>query len=169
MQPPATFSDRFAMEVVTMSGRAASVEFRFQADQVEVWHWGERAGRFDHARLDDWLADPVRPLMSESVVLSLDRSVDRDGRIAISLPDVQAWTLCPATEDELGRRTRRERARTREVARGANVTTFSQLHEELRRKRAQAREACLCSHDPIELEWQASRIQTLDEILALLP
>jgi hypothetical protein len=87
--------DRFVMEVVTMSGRAAAIEFRISDDVVEVWHRNQRNGTFDRETLGRWLAAPEKPLAAEDVVFSLDRMVDRSGRVAVSLPDVLAWTLAP--------------------------------------------------------------------------
>jgi hypothetical protein len=86
------------MEVVTRSGRAAAVEFRIRPDTgttVEVWHHGGLRAVLDRAVLRDWLAEPGPPLVVNDVVLSLDRMVDSDGRVALSLPDVVVWTLAP--------------------------------------------------------------------------
>jgi hypothetical protein len=87
--------ERFVMEVVTVSGRAAAVEFRISDDLVAVWHRDECIGAFDRASLRTWLAAPEKPLVVGNVAFSLDRMVDRSGRVAVSLPDVLAWTLAP--------------------------------------------------------------------------
>ena len=87
--------ERFVMEVVTKSGRAAAIEFRISSDVVEVWHRNECHGRFAREGLRTWLATPEKPLAADAVTFSLDRMVDRSGRVAVSLPDVEAWTLAP--------------------------------------------------------------------------
>ena len=87
--------ERFVMEVVTMSGRAAAITFRINGDVVEVWHRDECNGVFDREALRSWLATPEMPLVAGEVAFSLDRMVDRSGRVAVSLPDVLAWTLSP--------------------------------------------------------------------------
>jgi hypothetical protein len=87
--------ERFVMEVVTMSGQSAAVEFRINGDLVEVWHRDECNGAFGRESLRSWLAAPEKPLVVGDVAFSLDRMVDRSGRVAVSLPDVLAWTLAP--------------------------------------------------------------------------
>ena len=87
--------ERFVMEVVTMSGRAAAIEFRISDDMVEVWHRDQCGGVFGRELLRDWLAAPKEPLAVGDVEFSLDRMVDRAGRVAVTLPDVLAWTLAP--------------------------------------------------------------------------
>jgi hypothetical protein len=84
------------VDVVTTSGRPAEVEFRVGSDAVEVWHWNQRCAVFDRWKLGRWLARPSTPLVADRASLSLDRMVDRNGRVALSLPDVLAWTLAPA-------------------------------------------------------------------------
>lgn len=88
-------AERFVMEVVTMSGRAAAVEFRISGEVVEVWHREQRNATFGRESLRTWLAAPASPLVVDDVAFSLDRMVDRSGRVAVSLPDVLAWTLAP--------------------------------------------------------------------------
>jgi hypothetical protein len=87
--------ERFVMEVVTMSGRAAAVEFRIDGDTVEVWHRDRCSGAFRRDAVRDWLSAPDEPLISQDVMFSLDRMVDRAGRVAVSLPAGIAWTLSP--------------------------------------------------------------------------
>lgn len=87
--------ERFVMEVVTMSGRAAAVEFRINGEMVEVWHRDVCSGAFSRESLRSWLAAPGQPLVMDDVAFSVDRMVDRSGRVAVSLPDVLAWTLAP--------------------------------------------------------------------------
>jgi hypothetical protein len=42
-----------------------------------------------------WLTDPFSALVMGDVTLTLERVVDHEGRVAITLPDVRAWTLAP--------------------------------------------------------------------------
>ena len=95
---------RLRVQVVTMSGRATAVEFRVRFDAVEVWHWDRRCAVFDRWKLGQWLALPGAPLVADKAALSVDRMVDREGRIALSLPDVLAWTLAPSELAELQHR-----------------------------------------------------------------
>jgi hypothetical protein len=89
---------RFQVEVVTTSGRAAGVEFWRRLEVVEIWHHRRKVGVLDRERLSGWLAEPESdvPLEVNMVALTFDRAVDRRGRVAITLPDVEAWTLSPA-------------------------------------------------------------------------
>lgn len=88
--------DRWVIEVVTVSGRAAAVEFRFRLDFVEVWSREHLCAAIDRDLLRAWLSEqPRKPLALDEVALSMDRMVDHQGRVAISLPDVRAWTLSP--------------------------------------------------------------------------
>jgi hypothetical protein len=87
--------ERFVMEVVTVSGRAAAVQFRISRAVVEVWHRGRCNATFERDVLGSWLAEPEKPLVVDDVAFSLDRMVDRSGRVALSLPDVLVWTLAP--------------------------------------------------------------------------
>ena len=87
--------ERFTMEVVTMSGRAAAIEFRIHPDVVEVWHLDRCNASFDRLALRDWLSAPEHPLAVADVAFTVDRMVDRSGRVALSLPDVLVWTLAP--------------------------------------------------------------------------
>jgi hypothetical protein len=48
------------------------------------------------------------------------------------------------------------------------TVAWEELHRSLIAKRTQARDACLPNADPIELEWLASRIRTLNEVIALM-
>jgi hypothetical protein len=91
----------FLMEVVTTSGRAAAVEFRISRGRVEVWYRRRRTGVVNRDLLEAWLAAPGRPLLAGKVAFSLDRMVDADGRVALTLPDVEAWTLAPAALAQL--------------------------------------------------------------------
>jgi hypothetical protein len=97
-------SDRFLLEVVTTSGSAAVVEFRILLDTVEVHHAGHCCGALDRDFLRNWLAEPGRPLVVDEVAFSLDRMVDQQGRVALSLPDVMVWTLSPVVLAELQKR-----------------------------------------------------------------
>jgi hypothetical protein len=91
-----------AFEVVTSSGRAAAVRLRIVNADVEVIHHGRRCGVFGRKELMAWINElPKRPLVADDVAWSVDRWVDRNGRVAISLPDVMAWTLSPDSLTEL--------------------------------------------------------------------
>ena len=87
--------ERFVMDVVTASGRAAAVEFRINGEVVEIWHRDRCSGAFGRDSLRTWLAAPDKPLAVNEVEFSLDRMVDRSGRVAVTLPDVSVWTLAP--------------------------------------------------------------------------
>jgi hypothetical protein len=92
-------------EVQTTSGRATSVNVVPREDTVEIWHHNERVGVFDRAALRSWFSDrKPRWICDGAVIFSIDRMVDMDGRIAISLPDVQAWALSPAAMEEIRHR-----------------------------------------------------------------
>ena len=86
---------RYTVEVVTTSGRAAGIEFRIEDDAVEIWHLDRCRGVFPRDFLRDWMAPPGHPLVASEVGLSVDRMVDAQGRVALSLPDVSLWTLSP--------------------------------------------------------------------------
>jgi hypothetical protein len=89
-------------EVVTSSGRAAAVRVRVGGAAVEVFHHGRRCGVFERKVLMAWITQlPGRPLVADEVAWSVDRWVDCDGRVAITLPDVMAWTLSPDSLTEL--------------------------------------------------------------------
>jgi hypothetical protein len=96
--------NRLTVEVVTVSGRAAAVGLHLRQDRVEVWHHLRRVAEFDRPTLRRWLAAPQGPLSDGEVVLSLDRLIDVEGRVAISLPDVQLWPFSPGELDILRRR-----------------------------------------------------------------
>jgi hypothetical protein len=87
--------DRLAMEVVTVSGRAAEVIVRIRLDSVEIWHHEHLSAVFDRQILRAWLADPWDLLADDEVCFSLDRRSDPRGRIAVSLPHVGLWPLSP--------------------------------------------------------------------------
>ena len=91
------------LEVVTRSGRAAAVEFRLRPGTVEIWHHRARVGALDRDVLRTWLGDPVTPFTDADVTFSLDRKAGRPGRVAITLPDVLAWTLSPREQHTLRR------------------------------------------------------------------
>lgn len=88
--------DRLSFEVVTHSGRAAGIEFRFTPDTMEVWRGDISLATFRRDILRGWLATlPPRPLIDGDVVLSSDGSLDSAGGVALSLPDLSAWVLSP--------------------------------------------------------------------------
>jgi hypothetical protein len=85
---------RVVVDVVTVMGSSAAVEFRVRLDTVEVWGSRMRCcGIFDREVLRSWLAAPGAALVCDEVVLTLDRMVDVRGRVALSLPGVREWTL----------------------------------------------------------------------------
>lgn len=94
---PARNRDRdvFAVDVVTVSGAVAKVEFVFRTRRVEVWFRCCRRAAIDRDLLRLWLAEPRTPLMVDQVMLSMDRLVDSRGRVALSLPGVSVWALEP--------------------------------------------------------------------------
>ena len=65
------------------------------AGTVEVWHLDRCNASFDRLALRDWLSAPEHPLAVADVAFTVDRMVDRSGRVALSLPDVLVWTLAP--------------------------------------------------------------------------
>lgn len=92
--PEVTDPTRVRVEVVTVSKRAKEAEFRIRMDTVEVWYGDHCSAVFDRERLRIWLMSPRRWVAEGEVVLSVDpRSAGH--RIAISLLDVEAWTLSP--------------------------------------------------------------------------
>jgi hypothetical protein len=96
-----TAAARLMIEVLTTEGRAASVEIHVRRDVVEVWHRQRCAGVYVRDMLRDWFENPIRPYQVDDVTFSLDRMVDRNGRIAITLPDVTAWALSPVDSGRL--------------------------------------------------------------------
>lgn len=85
------------LEVVTLNGRAAALDVRVQPALVEIWHHSQRAAVFHRDQLRAWLKHPDQPLAAGTAILSLslDRIIDQNGRIAITLPDVIVWALSP--------------------------------------------------------------------------
>ncbi len=104
-----------SIDVVTVTGRAATVELRIRDDGVEIWHHAQLAAVFDRGLLHGWLQRPDRSLMVGDVLFTLDRSVDVHGRAAIrlddtrhrvilSLRDVRSWALSDSEVETLRRR-----------------------------------------------------------------
>jgi len=88
--------DRLSFEVVTHSGRAAGIEFRFTRDTMEVWRADTNLATFSRDIFRGWLDTlPPRPLTDDDVILSSDWSLDSAGGVALSLPDLSAWVLSP--------------------------------------------------------------------------
>jgi hypothetical protein len=100
-------SGKHFVEVQSASGWSARIEFRVRPETVEVWRHSPGgaaylSGIFRRVTLRIWLANPtVVPLIKDEVILSLDRSVDDVGRVALSLADVSAWTLTLESLGEL--------------------------------------------------------------------
>ena len=101
-------------DALASSGRTVVVEVRVYpvSEWVEIWHTGMVVGTFRSNTLSGWLADPTpQPLQSFSTSFSLDRTVDRNGRVAITLPEVALWTLAPETLADIRRALRPRRPR----------------------------------------------------------
>ncbi len=101
--------DSLTLDVVTGNGQAVAVDLLLHPDSVEVWHHHRLAAAFERGLLRRWLAHPDLPLTRADVMFDLDRTVDVhdrtaitdfQGRVAVTLADVQAWPLSPR---ELGR------------------------------------------------------------------
>lgn len=94
------------VEVLTTSGRAARVEFHVTPANVEVWRAQGRAPAACVAQVDtwqvrQWLASPTGTLRAGDLSIELDGSLDRERpRLAVSLPDVNVWSLSPAEHTE---------------------------------------------------------------------
>jgi hypothetical protein len=99
---PDDLDERFAVDVVTVSGSAATVEFLIHEEAVEIWFQEQRQAVLDRRKLRNWLREPYTPLVVDEVTFSPERMVDFDfhggvfhGRVALSLPGVLVWTLAP--------------------------------------------------------------------------
>jgi hypothetical protein len=92
------------VDVLTATGSNTRVEFRVKRDTVELRHHERLAAVFDRERLHQWLHEPDDDMQIDEARLSVDWLVDTSGRIALTLPDVDGWTLAPAELDELYRR-----------------------------------------------------------------
>jgi hypothetical protein len=81
------------------------MRFRVRRDWVELWRGEHCSATFDRDRLRAWLnAMPSEPYEVDDVVLSVERSLDPDGDVAISLMDVRQWVLAPLTVAVLRKR-----------------------------------------------------------------
>lgn len=92
--PLAEAGGPLVMEVVTLAGRAAPVEFLITGAEVEIWHH-EGAAVVSREVLRGWLARPTTPLVLGSAIFCLDRGSHPQGQVAITLPDVGVWTMPP--------------------------------------------------------------------------
>ena len=101
--PPSTMNS-VLVEAVTSSGRSVGVEIRVRVDTVEIWHHEHLAAVFDRDVLSDWLREPHGDLVTDEAEFSVDWLIDVRGRVALTLPDVNAWVLSPAELDALYRR-----------------------------------------------------------------
>jgi hypothetical protein len=101
---PDEVDERFAVEVVTVAGSAATVDFLIHLSAVEVWFQQRCRAVLNRRLLRSWLAEPQAPLVVDEVGFSVDRMVDHQGRVALSLPDVLVWTLAPEALAGLRRR-----------------------------------------------------------------
>jgi hypothetical protein len=95
---------RVPVELLTASGCNVRIEFRIRRDTVELWHHEHLAAAFDRAVLSAWLHDPADDLVVDEARLHVDWQVDVFGRVAVTLSDVDAWTISPAELDLLYRR-----------------------------------------------------------------
>lgn len=99
-----THDYRVFVEVVTMAGPAAQLEIRVKDQTVELWRGATCHAVFDRGCLRAWmdaLNDTAPPPACGDVYFHLDRTVDQDGRVAITMPDVNAWTFSPRTHNDL--------------------------------------------------------------------
>lgn len=88
------------IEVVTTSGRAARVDLKVTPANVEVWRAKACVARVDTWQVQQWLASPTGTLSAGDVAINFDASLDRDHpRVAVTLPDVTAWSLSPGEHD----------------------------------------------------------------------
>ena len=91
--------------VVTRSGSGVDIEIRIIPDTVEVWREDRCSAVLDRGHLRSWLAEPTDSIGMGEVMFTIDRCVDVEGRIAITLlPDVDAWTLDERTAIRLRNR-----------------------------------------------------------------
>jgi hypothetical protein len=88
----ASDSSRYRMEVITISGRAAEVEFRIRRESVEIWSREHCCAVLDRQMLRAWLAAPEA---SALVVDEVTFATDASGRAALDLPHVGLWPLAP--------------------------------------------------------------------------
>ena len=95
---------RLFVDVLTTDGANVRAEFRIKLDTVELWHHQELVAAFDRQVMRDWLHKPNGHLVADQAQLTVDWQVDTSGRIALTLPDVDAWTLSPTERDALYRR-----------------------------------------------------------------
>ena len=95
---------RVYFPVLTRSGPQIDIEIRIAAETVEIWRQGACKAIFDRDHLRAWLDDPSHPIGRGEVTFTLDRYVDLDGRIAITMPDVAEWTLSHQTTTQLRNR-----------------------------------------------------------------
>lgn len=93
---------RLAVEAVTHSGRAAQIVIYVGDTDVRVIHYGSHVARFPTWEVRRWLAAADRlPLQAGDLTLTVDGSLDRDHpRVAVTLPDVTAWSLSPGQHDD---------------------------------------------------------------------
>jgi hypothetical protein len=99
---PDDLDERFAVDVVTVAGSAAQVEFLILLETVEVWFQEQCRAVLNRRALRNWLAEPHAALVVDEVTFSPERLVDFDyhggvfhSRVALSLPGVLVWTLAP--------------------------------------------------------------------------
>jgi hypothetical protein len=79
--------------VPTQSGRQVNIELRFAGEVVQVTRERRCVATFDKCALIDWFLKPDGQHAKDDVTFTLDRLVDRDGSVAMTMPDITAWTL----------------------------------------------------------------------------
>lgn len=101
---PEDLDERFAIEVVTVSGATAPVDFLIHSNAVEVWFQDQCRAVLSRRLLRCWLAEPQAPLVVDDVAFSLEHMVDAHGGAGFALPDVLVWTLTSNALSGLRRR-----------------------------------------------------------------
>lgn len=90
------------VEAIQASGSAMMIRFHMRSDLVEVWANDRNLAVFDREALRAWLNEQAPEVLTvDDVTMSVDRSVDRDGRVAVTVSDVDRWTLSPSDQARL--------------------------------------------------------------------
>ena len=95
---------RVFVELVTTAGPAAQLEIRVKDQTVELWRGTTCTAVFDREHLREWMDamnETAPPPACGDVYFHLDRRVDQNGRVAITMPDVNAWTFSPRAYNDL--------------------------------------------------------------------
>jgi hypothetical protein len=86
----------FTFSVDTHSGVSAEVEIHIVGETIEVWRNQSCVAVFDRGHLRAWFAEATGPFGMGDVMFTLDR----DGQITITMPDVESWRLDNRTAAE---------------------------------------------------------------------